>query len=462
MRPAVIIEILGSIRALPGWSLCSTVLLAAAVGLLGACSWGEPKSSGKRLSEHFELLKSPDPEIRLESARDIASLAERADLFNDYRHFKRRLPEMLEALKDPDSRVRDKIAEAFTLLTEPTPGAIPQLLELARNDPNHSVRQQAMFALARARADQMDLVLPFLIEFLEKAENECDSCSSAALTLKNIGTPAARAIPALVRICPRDDNVWCLDFHDALKRIDPNWHERPGVQPLLAETDWSMPGSQVATDKLTSGGRTLGEHFERLASPQDVERLVAASRILSLAGTAARRKDYQHFKRWLPEMLEALNDPNPEVRKSIAWTFSQLEEPTPDAIPQLLELARSDPDGWVRIHALRALQHARADQMDLVLPLLIELLRDRQFGERAVDVLRHLGPPAARAIPALVELCPVKSESFRCQSVRRTLERIDANWRERPEVQALLARLAASEEDAAAAPGGHSSPPADE
>jgi hypothetical protein len=54
-------------------------------------------------------------------------------------------------------------------------------------------------------------------------------------------------------------------------------------------------------------------------------------------------------------------------------------------------------------------------------------------------------PLALRAIPALVEICPPKAESYRCQSFHRTLERIDANWRERPEVQALLAELERSQ-----------------
>jgi hypothetical protein len=210
-------------------------MLAAAVLLAGACSCSEPKSGGKTLSEHFELLKSPDPEVRRESAHSIHSLAQTASDMNDFRHFKHRLPELLEALQDPDSEVRERIAWAFFLLRELTPGAIPQLLELARSDPEPSIRGHALHALGRARADQMDRVLPFLLEVMQNTDDLGES-REAAFTLGLVGPPAAPAIPAMVKICPEKDTPWCQHFHIALDRIDPNWRERPEVQALLATT----------------------------------------------------------------------------------------------------------------------------------------------------------------------------------------------------------------------------------
>jgi hypothetical protein len=230
-------------RSFPG----VVAVLGSAVLLASACSWSEPKSDGKTLSEHFELLKSPDPEIRFKSARSIESLAEEADLFKNYRHFEHRLPEMLDAMKDSDSRVRKEIVGALSYLKEPTPGAIPQILELARSDPDDLVRVRALGALRRARAEQMDLVLPFLLEILQNADTPVDRIHVASI-LGAIGPPAARAIPAILTICPQLDTGWCRELAEDLKWIDPNWRERPEVQALLAEAERSKAGKETSPE----------------------------------------------------------------------------------------------------------------------------------------------------------------------------------------------------------------------
>jgi hypothetical protein len=234
MRPAS--RILRSNRSLPGSFSRALAALGAAVLLAVACSRGEPKSGGKTLSEHFELLKSPDPEVRNDSAQSIASMAEEATRMNRPWYFEHRLPEMLEALRSPDGEVREKIVQAFFRLKEPTPGAIPQLLKLAKSDPDPLVSSQALLTLWRARADQMDLVLPFLIGILESSDDGCERCLGTVQTLANIGILAAPAIPAMLKICPEGDSPWCRRFHIALERIDPNWRERPEVRALLATT----------------------------------------------------------------------------------------------------------------------------------------------------------------------------------------------------------------------------------
>jgi HEAT repeat protein len=105
----------------------------------------------------------------------------------------------------------------------------------------------------------------------------------------------------------------------------------------------------------------------------------------------------------VPVLIEALD--SPEYKSRAANALGDIGPEARDAIPRLRKMATSD-DEFCRIQAARALLKIEGNT-DFVISALIDLLKWDGWGyppREAARTLGDIGPPAERAVPALLDI----------------------------------------------------------
>src|SRR5262249_46588871 len=119
----------------------------------------------------------------------------------------------------------------------------------------------------------------------------------------------------------------------------------------------------------------------------------------------------------LPLLVEALKDPEVQVRSNVAYVLAQLKDLPSEAVPLLIECT-VEPDDGLRLNAVRALTTAADDTVTVVLPGLIEdpnskvrllaacflLTRDTTHAKAAEILTTTLADPAVRLHTTTLEL----------------------------------------------------------
>jgi HEAT repeat protein len=227
----------------------------------------QPTSAGNQAAPRLEavpsiisLLKDPDPDTRMQAARALGSLGERAH---------RVLPVLRAALKetalqDPDESVRNDAVNAL-LRAGPQPASevaglidslqdevevvrfhaaialgdlgsearpsLPVLIHKALWDENPAVRVEAAVALWKIDRNKGPLVIPALIKAL--ASNNEFICWMAADCLGQIGPEARQAVPALQQALRKPFKMALIkkSLALALERIDTQAADSDGPLP---------------------------------------------------------------------------------------------------------------------------------------------------------------------------------------------------------------------------------------
>jgi HEAT repeat protein/lysophospholipase L1-like esterase len=266
-----------------------------------------------------------------------------ADAFQDYDHFSpagaRLVAEqaLQSALIPPEAGAGGRAAAARVAAAGKGDASPPGVSELtaALLDPNVGARTAAAWALGRVGPAAAPAV-PGLVHLLQDGDPFVRA--GAAYALGGIGSAAAPAIPALIaRLADPDERVRWRAV-DALGKIGP---EADPVEPLVALVrEESCPGRGLAAEQLGRIGR------------------------------AARPS--------VPELIEAVSDPRPDVRWRAVWALGQIG---PDAA--------------------------------LAVPALTTALKDADLRWRAAEALGEIGPKAAAAVPDLVPLLDDPSSNVR-------------------------------------------------
>jgi len=117
-----------------------------------------------------------------------------------------------------------------------------------------------------------------------------------------------------------------------------------------------------------------------------------------------------------PVLINALHDPDREVRQSAAFGLSTLSFMGGNARPAIPALIETLKDNYLpaRCAAAMALRQIHAEP-ELVVPALVESLRDRDFQVRAhaANALEAFGTNSRPAVPALIELFNQGNEDAR-------------------------------------------------
>lgn len=223
------------------------------------------------------------------------------------------VPALIEALSDPEWRVRWAAAAAFRWMGPPAREAAPKLME-ALNDESDWVRSSAAESIG-----QMGSFAPEgAIAALTKALDDVSSMvrGSAADAIGIIGLPAGAA--AVQRL---------LEMADAVDSL-----ERSAVVRALVELAPCVP------DRVEVFTRALGDAYD----------CVCASALVGLGNMGAGGASA------IPEILNAMRDERPMVRKYAAIALGAIGA-KPDAVIDELLYALDDEDDVVREAACSAL-----------------------------------------------------------------------------------------------------------
>jgi HEAT repeat protein len=366
---------------------------AAALGKLGA-----PARSAAQALE--EAARDADAEVRCEAVRALGKIDRPGEV-------------VLDALKDGNPQVRAAAVEALATPDE-LPDAWLDALTAALGDDSADVKIQAVRAVSRLAAapaggnGRLSGVLAALTPLLD-----ADTAAvrlEAMQALGKFGPAAAAAGPALLQ---------AVQSGEADVRL----------QALRALTLTQAAESEQA---FRSGLKD---------TVPDVRKMAAAG----LMTTPHLSEES------LPELIEALHDPEGKVRANAARALMRFEALAPAAVPALLENA-AHPDDAVRLSAALALRSApRGEGQTAFEQLLADpnerirllvagfLLGDVPGHERAAAVLTvALTDPAPRLRKAALELVAALGPAgalFLEQLQHRAFEEVE------PEVSDLLAEL---------------------
>jgi HEAT repeat protein len=374
------------------------------------------------------------------SLRDPAKRQETAYAFDDViGEGHRTLLPLLQAIKDSDPFVRRAAAAALGEIAVKPDEIIQPLIE-ALSDKEYDVNRQAAVALAKIGTPAVPALAKVLATYMRAGRHRaatmviCDSAPSgpwflAAVALADIGTPSVGALVQTLRIPPRAD----LGFTTyqvslmALGRIGP-----PAISQLAQSQSspdhrfrilTAIALARVRADLKSSGMPTT--EIDDVA-PAVAVNLAEAVRSNSSTGKwMAIRALGRIGPPGVPALVSLLRN-----RKYTDQAIFALEELGPEAksaVPALLALRRraghySAIDVLGKIGTRQAMQglesillRCGSDEAQLVVnalarrgpsavPILIRALKRKPHQLLVAQALRELGPEAAPAVPALLQI----------------------------------------------------------
>jgi hypothetical protein len=198
------------------------------------------------------------------------------------------------------------------------------------------------------------------------------------------------------QVLDRSDSVRINWQDDAAVRPEPLAHVAP--PPQAVETEVASP--------------SVSDWLRLLASENDAAQQEAVA-ALSRLGPAA-----------VPELIEALNEGDWQVRNQAAVVLGAIGPEAKDAVPALMDVLQDD-DKYFRSHGAMALGKIGSEARAAV-PALIKLLQDDEEDVRreAAAALGRIGPEAKEAVGPLLELFKDPRKPVRKQAIR-AVEEID-------------------------------------
>jgi HEAT repeat protein len=298
-----------------------------------------------------ECLKDPDGGMRIAAAETLWRLTFQPQPT---------LSVLIAALSDADEDVRSSAAEALGNMAAEAEAAGPALIQ-ALKDKEQSVRYAAAQALGAVRPEPKK-TLPALATALKDQDRFVGS--QAAGAIGRYGAAAESAVPALVAALRDEDDSMRWYAASALGDIGP-----AAAKAITALTDalqhdrddqvrWAAAGAMGSIDR---EGRVV-----------------------------------------IPALTQALTQKSAQVRRFAAIALGQIGPGAKAALPAL-RTAVKEKDGGVRIAAAEALWTVGGDGK-AAMPVLLEGLRTSPYPHLAAHALGTMGPMAAVATPALVDL----------------------------------------------------------
>lgn len=345
------------------------------------------------------------------------------------------IPVLTQTLKyKPDANVRVASAEALGRIGTQAKRAVPDLAK-SLSDESPLVRAAAATALAEIGKEAK----PAVSELAEALEDEDLSvCAAAAFALGQIGPDAKAAVTALEESLQRFPGEARLNAGWALWRIskhrwtpnvlgqtleykqDPNVRLASAVQlgqlgqhaetsmPLLkkafhAETEPVRDAAAMAIAQITAETKK--------SDPILLEAVHTTNGTIRLNALWALWETDQDLN-LISEFIDALSDPDPQVRAQAAGALSRIGAPAAAAVPALC-LAVDDDDSYVRAMAAAALGQIGEDAKQAV-PILTEMLLDpnstvryqagaalsaleEELGESALPIMKVLEQQSRKA-----------------------------------------------------------------
>jgi HEAT repeat protein len=347
------------------------MLLLLGVAMIAGAGPAEPRFAGQPLAHWLAELKDPDVLVREEALEVLAEAGPAA---------KEAVPLLEKMLRDEPPSLRTRAAMALWRIGGQTRPAALALAETGRDGATPLARTQALQSLSQLGPDAAPAV-SILLDLVDDAEPTVRT--QALTTLGMVGPAAVAAV--LVRLEHREVR------------------QRRRAIAALGRLPFAAADVALALKaRLTDEDRTV-----RLQS----------ARLLWFQGDAS--------KAVVAALTEALRNGTAPERADVLGTINTIMDPPRlKAIRPLLEEVLKGTDLPSRIRAAQALYMADG-KAEEALPVFLEGLKDRRrevWTQAAVGVGR-IGPPAAAAVPALVELLQI-DDGFGAFALQEALAKI--------------------------------------
>lgn len=314
-------------------------------------------------------LQDPSPAVRLNVIVFLGELGAPA------------APLLVEALKDKDPKICDKAVEALFGMQADNDYLLATVLHLLK-DKSGTVRTNAVYVVRRCGLK----AVPHLIDLLTDEEVAVRRAASEGL----LAIPADEKVlePGFVLAFADTDAAVRATATAGLGRIGFRFLE----QLRLAQKD---KDAKVRV-KAVEGIARLNPNF-REVFPALVESLKDDDRDVRLVAVGA-------LSRFGPQavahLIEALNDKDDKVWQRAKESLKVIEVPKDAIFPPLVK-ALDDKSSSVRQGACLAMFRFKEDAVYY----LVKALKDPDMAVQfmAADSLDDIGPPASKAIPALVD-----------------------------------------------------------
>lgn len=339
-----------------------------------------------------KLLADADPAVRMRILNTLANVGKPA------------VPGLIEALKDEEAG-----KFACLVISEIGPDAAecgPALVERLKAEKLPEVRHQLMMALG---AIESEVGVPVLVE--EFADPESTNKVVAAFALGRIGPAAKAGVKVLSEsLADKKDPVLKAVSAWALVRILP---EDAAVkdksvevlaESLMSENALARTAAMRALADIRPGPDKVMPAIQRHLAGQDAAAAEESLHLLAAMGPPA-----------VPALIKTLE--RPEFRALTASILGYIGPAAKDAVPALVEIAKTDKNHEARREALLALGGIGGSP-ELIVPVAVAALADRdsKLVVAACFTLAKLGPAAKDAVPALTKLAQGKDEVLKEQA----------------------------------------------
>jgi HEAT repeat protein len=321
----------------------------------------------------------------------------------------------------PDKEVRKQAVQGLAKLGP----EYAQALRDALNDKSDEVRREAEFALGDLRpvSDQTISALAAKLT----AEGLCTS-QTAAWALYKIGEPA---LPALLKAFESKDAGVRKKVLYALY-----WLKAPAPKVLAAfrqamqSKDISVREEAVTAISYSPPDSAAADALIQTFQ-QDQSQSVRLAAVASLGDLAAANN------RVVPALKTAMGSVDRELRDAALWALCRAKPPLADAVDLLAKAVRNKSLASAAMKELEEMGPVAA----AAVPALLEVVNNPASEQRtnAVEVLGAIGPGAASAVPTLVKLLDGKEERHLRFAAMRALPKLGPRAKEAvPVLEKLL------------------------
>jgi HEAT repeat protein len=231
-------------------------------------------------------------------------------------------------LDNSQGTIRIQACNALATIGPSARAAIPKLVRLIEDRLSNEVRQAAATALGRVGYDETNYAdvraLNALIGGIDDVSREVRLESLQSIT--NLGPPAAGSTPQILEKLERrtkteKDNSAKIWVRVAIMRMNPSKINDANLNPIAA----------------------------LMKEKGDVDIRVQAARAIGFIGSPAKAK--------VPELIEALGDPEPLMQWQVLWSLARMEKDAQRALPQIEKIAADQKaDASVREAAKKAIE----------------------------------------------------------------------------------------------------------
>ncbi len=358
-----------------------------------------------------KLMLLGDDETQWQTARVLATIGSAADAA---------VPSLVKGLKDKDPLVRGYSVYALGEIGAQV--AVPEMVKLAVEETNRTVRREALEALKKLDAPE-EVTLPLFVKALEAAEPAAvmsaveglaeagkdvvprlknalkheNACYWACVVLGAIGKDAEGAVPELTEVLKHKEPECRIEAMLALAEIGEGGKPAAAAVTNVLENDAYQGVKYVAAYALGSLGDAsvlpaLKKAFE---SGDELMKVSAGPSILTLGST-----DEALQEQIVAALVAGLKSENDTVRGLAARGFGATDIPDELANSALLNRLVEELDEGT----IAQIVDAVAQQGKKAVPRVIRGLKEDKIKRYALEVVLRMGPDAAETVPAIIEV----------------------------------------------------------